>query len=44
VTHFQQVAARGTAIHDLEQTKLARTAVDALKPRIVTHDKKAFPA
>src|SRR5205823_5422742 len=37
VLHLEQVAARGTAIDDLPETELPRTAVDALKPRVVAH-------
>jgi hypothetical protein len=43
MAHFEQVAARGTAIHYLKQAKLAWTTVDALEPRIVTHGQKSFP-
>jgi hypothetical protein len=42
VLYLEQVAAGWAAVDDLEQGELFRAAVDALEPRIVTHDPPSF--
>src|ERR1044072_8745503 len=44
VAHFEQIAAGGTTVDDFEKTVLSRTAVDALKPGVITHGRKPFPS
>ena len=40
--NFEQVAARRALVDDFEKAELARTAVDALKPRFIIHRSRNF--